>query len=75
MLNEQLYTSEGEEAFNMMQGQPDLFEQYHEVRRSSDAHVIMTHSKKRFQQYYEVGLSSDAHLIMTHLINGDGNFM
>ncbi len=46
MLNEQLYTSEGEEAFNMMQGQPDLFEQYHEVRMSSDAHVIMTHSTK-----------------------------
>ena len=36
MLNEQLYTSEGEDAFNMMQGQPDLFEQYHEVRMSSD---------------------------------------
>lgn len=32
MLNEQLYTSKGKDAFNMMQGQPDLFEQYHEVR-------------------------------------------
>ena len=46
MLNEQLYTSEGEEAFNMMQGQPDLFQQYHEVRMSSDAHLIITHSTK-----------------------------
>ena len=36
MLNEQLYTSEGEDAFSMMQGQPDLFQQYHEVRMSSD---------------------------------------
>ena len=32
MLNEQLYTSQGEDAYNMMQGQPDLFEQYHEVK-------------------------------------------
>lgn len=32
MLNEQLYTSQGQVAFSMMQGQPDLFEQYHEVR-------------------------------------------
>ena len=32
MLNEQLYTSQGQDAFSMMQGQPDLFEQYHEVR-------------------------------------------
>lgn len=32
MLNEQLYTSQGQDAFSLMQGQPDLFEQYHEVR-------------------------------------------
>ena len=31
-LNEQLYTSLGEEAFRLMQEQPDLYEQYHEVR-------------------------------------------
>ncbi|KAA6416865.1 MAG: ribosomal RNA-processing 8-like [Trebouxia sp. A1-2] len=38
MLNEQLYTSEGEDAFNMMQGQPDLFEQYHEGFREQTQH-------------------------------------
>lgn len=31
-LNEELYTSTGEHAFKLMQGQPDLFQQYHEVR-------------------------------------------
>ena len=31
MLNEQLYTSAGQDAFQMMQGQPDLYQQYHEV--------------------------------------------
>ena len=31
MLNEQLYTSEGQHAFQMMQAQPDLYQQYHEV--------------------------------------------
>ena len=31
MLNEQLYTSAGQHAFQMMQGQPDLYQQYHEV--------------------------------------------
>lgn len=31
MLNEQLYTSEGQHAFHMMQGQPELYRQYHEV--------------------------------------------
>lgn len=31
MLNEQLYTAPGQEAFAMMQGQPALFQQYHEV--------------------------------------------
>lgn len=30
-LNEQLYTCPGEEAFTLMQGQPELFQQYHEV--------------------------------------------
>lgn len=32
MLNEQLYTAPGQDAFEMMQGDPALFEQYHEVR-------------------------------------------
>lgn len=31
MLNEQLYTSKGQHAFQMMQAQPDLYQQYHEV--------------------------------------------
>ena len=31
MLNQQLYTSRGQEAFDTMQAQPDLFQQYHEV--------------------------------------------
>lgn len=31
MLNEQLYTSAGQHAFHMMQGQPELYQQYHEV--------------------------------------------
>lgn len=31
MLNEQLYTTEGQHAFHMMQAQPDLYQQYHEV--------------------------------------------
>ena len=31
MLNEQLYTSEGQHAFQMMQAQPDLYQQYHKV--------------------------------------------
>ena len=31
MLNEQLYTAPGQEAFELMQGDPALFEQYHEV--------------------------------------------
>ena len=31
MLNEQLYTTEGQHAFQMMQAQPDLYQQYHEV--------------------------------------------
>ena len=31
MLNEQLYTAPGQDAFEMMQGDPALFEQYHEV--------------------------------------------
>ena len=31
MLNEQLYTSAGQDAFQMMQDQPDLYQQYHEV--------------------------------------------
>ncbi|KAK9820076.1 hypothetical protein WJX72_005839 [[Myrmecia] bisecta] len=33
-LNEELYTSRGEEAFRLMQEQPDLYEQYHEGFRS-----------------------------------------
>ena len=31
MLNEQLYIREGQHAFHMMQGQPELYQQYHEV--------------------------------------------
>lgn len=31
MLNEQLYTTEGQHAYHMMQAQPDLYQQYHEV--------------------------------------------
>lgn len=31
MLNEQLYTSEGQHAFRMMQRHPELYQQYHEV--------------------------------------------
>lgn len=31
MLNEQLYTTEGQHAFQLMQAQPDLYQQYHEV--------------------------------------------
>lgn len=35
MLNEQLYTAPGQEAFETMQGDPALFEQYHEVSHCS----------------------------------------
>ena len=35
MLNEQLYMSQGHEAFQMMQAQPDLYQQYHEVSCSA----------------------------------------
>lgn len=34
MLNEQLYTAPGQRAFEMMQGDPAVFEQYHEVSHS-----------------------------------------
>ena len=39
-LNEQLYTQPGDEAFALMQGDPGLFDLYHEVRLMSHPQVV-----------------------------------
>jgi hypothetical protein len=41
-LNEELYTSTGEDAFKLMQGQPELFQQYHEVQPQPNVQIYTT---------------------------------
>ena len=36
-LNEELYTSTGQDAFQLMQGNPELFQQYHKVHHLMQA--------------------------------------
>ena len=43
-LNEQLYTSDGEAAFQLMQEQPQLFTQYHEVRTTCRTLLRSSHT-------------------------------